>query len=418
MIKAKKVRAYMCALTLLTYTGILPAQEYTVTFDEAYNDVFTQSYAIKAAEENVEGRKANTWQAGRRPNPILTIEGENLGHNIRGNENELYFAITQPIEIGGKREARERFADAAECESYWDLEVVKNDVANDFLHAFVSVAAAQERIALANKQSMFSKELVNQVKYKIDSGKGSGLEMKKAEIAYNSSVIQISQKQASLKQQMRRLKAFWPCSPQFSAVTFPIYNISQPPSLESLMSCMDSNPLVARAQANASKTCRLLELERAQRYPTIAMQVGVATEEFYKDPTVTVGFDIPLYVFDKNTGNIESALHEHYRAVYEQKQAMMQLTTELEVTYNEWMTAYEQAMMLKNEILPKAEEAHEFSKQGFAQGKFNYLEYLDAQNILLDAQQQYLDAVEEYHHKRADVLKLANTVTSEQNCPG
>lgn len=400
------------ALLAIASTQLIAAQE-TITYQEAFGQVFEQSYDIKAAEENVEARKGDTWQAGRIPNPILTVEGQELGGagGPCSDQDELFVGIVQAFELGGKRNARERFAEAIEVGSYWDLEITKTETENAFLHAFVAAAAAQERLALASRQAGFSKEVVTNVQRKVEAGKASALDMRRAEIAYNSAAISISQQQFAFRQEMVKLKAFWTTPPCFTDLNFPLYELQAPPSFCSLTEGVETNPVLGKAQASTTAACRRLELARSERFPTIAIQVGVTTERYINGPTATVGIDIPIQIFDRNSGNIESAMHDHYQAIYEQESAKVQLKTALEVTYHEWLMAYDQAMRLKAEILPRAEETHEFSKQGYLEGKFNYLEYLDAQKMLVDAQQQYLDAVEQYHHKRADVLKLAKSCT-------
>ncbi len=399
-------RILLCTWSVFGLSQSAVAQ--AISFEEAYQEVFCQAYAIRAAEEGVESSRSSKWQAGRLPNPLLAFGGQNLGPNHSdSDDNELFVAITQPIELGGKRSARVNLAEATECVSNWDLAIVKNALANDLLHAFISVAAAQERLTLASQQAQFTQETLDHIKVKEEAGRSPSLEIKKAEIAKNTALVAISQEQSALKQELRQLRAFWPDRTTFTSVEFPLYTLQEPPTLEQLTSALPNNPIVGKAQASTVQANRVAALESSQRIPNVAVQVGVSTESWTKYPALTVGIDIPIPIFDRNSGNIDSARHDYYRSLYEEKGLQQRLLAELEVTYHEWIAAYFQALTLKNEIIPKAEEAHTFSKEGFQEGKFNYLEFLDAQKTLLEVKQQYLDAVEAYHHKRADVLKLS-----------
>ena len=85
---------------------------------------------------------------------------------------------------------------------------------------------------------------------------------------------------------------------------------------------------------------------------------------------------------------------------------MHQLKSELSLLYDEWSFAYEQALSLKQEILPLAIESYQMAQASYKDGKFDYLALLDARNTLFDVEQQLLDALADYHHKRAEALRL------------
>ncbi len=57
-------------------------------------------------------------------------------------------------------------------------------------------------------------------------------------------------------------------------------------------------------------------------------------------------------------------------------------------------------------MLPKAQQAFEAARQGYQQGKFDYLYVLDTQRTLFQTQAQYVDSVEAYHKAQADVQRL------------
>ena len=62
--------------------------------------------------------------------------------------------------------------------------------------------------------------------------------------------------------------------------------------------------------------------------------------------------------------------------------------------------------ILHNDVLPKAQRAFEAARQGYQQGKFDYLHLLDAQRTLFQTQAQYVDSTEAYHKAQADVQRL------------
>ena len=73
---------------------------------------------------------------------------------------------------------------------------------------------------------------------------------------------------------------------------------------------------------------------------------------------------------------------------------------------------------LELEVLPGAKSAYDAAIVGFENGKFNFLEVLDAQRTYLAAKSQYLKAVAEAHRAAADMARLlGNSFPTGQSTP-
>ena len=60
---------------------------------------------------------------------------------------------------------------------------------------------------------------------------------------------------------------------------------------------------------------------------------------------------------------------------------------------------------IQRDVLPAAEEAFQVATEGYRQGKFGFLDVLDAQRTLFETKGQYLDAFT-YHKAVADTERL------------
>jgi len=69
-------------------------------------------------------------------------------------------------------------------------------------------------------------------------------------------------------------------------------------------------------------------------------------------------------------------------------------------------SSYSEAAALKQSALPAARSAFDAAEEGFRQGKFDYLEVLDAQRTLVESRGQYIAALAEYHKSVAEVERL------------
>jgi len=384
-----------------------------LTFSVAYRDILTNTYEIKAADAEVMAKEADRWQAGAYINPALLVNLSSIGNTQGGTENQLFVGVTQIMELGGKRDARLRVAAAGQCASQWNLEILKNTLHTELLHAFITLAAAQERTALAREQQQLAEQTLGAISTKALSGKTSGMEERKAHIVFQNDKLAYLKQLGNMRKARKRLIALWDSHPPiFETVDFPLYHISPPPPLEALKEKVHGNPELILTEAEVSRASELVALERSRRVPDIAIQVGVTTDKFVEQPALNIGFGMPLPFCDQNAGNISRASYEQLQAVYHQMDRYSELQNALDILYQEWVWAYEQAQVLRELILPAVQEAFQLAQESYNEGKTDYLNLLDARSTLFNIQQQYLEILEEYHHKRADIFKITAIYTA------
>ena len=63
---------------------------------------------------------------------------------------------------------------------------------------------------------------------------------------------------------------------------------------------------------------------------------------------------------------------------------------------------------MRTSILPGAELAFQTAREGYTQGKFGYLDVLDAQRTWFEAQSQYVEVLSTYHQAFAEMNRLAS----------
>lgn len=392
---------------------LLCSPQVILGFEQAVEEILMHAFELKAVEAECSARDAEIWQAAARPNPELSVSLDNIGSNICDDENSFTVEMTQLLELGGKRSARIRVANAQKQSTCLDVEIMKCALFAEVLHAFIDVASAQERLELAKSQEALSHQAFQCLSIQKNTGKSSAIEAKKAEVICRSAKLKLAKQKAALQQSIKQLIVLWDCQPpKFDKVSFPLFELSSPPPFENLFQLLCKNPVLAKAEAEFIKSQEIFHLERSLRIPDLAVQVGVSTDRIYRDPGLNIGIDISLPLFDRNEGNINRASYESLQAYYNQKNAMCHLKTELAGLYEDWMAAYDEAITLRDGIVPAANESFNLAQESYDDGKFDYLHLLDAKSTLFEVQEQYLDAVEEYHHKRAEILKI-----TAQCCP-
>jgi len=145
----------------------------------------------------------------------------------------------------------------------------------------------------------------------------------------------------------------------------------------------------------------------------VTATIGASKYLMPGDYALTVGFSVPLPVFDRNQGRIQEAEHRLSKAEQELRNTEVRITTALNTAYQALDAAHSEIMALRQEILPGARSAYDAAREGYRLGKFGFLDVLDAQRTLFGSKNQYLAALANYHKSVADVERLVGSAMNE-----
>lgn len=357
--------------------------------------------------------EARSLQAGLRPNPELEIEVEEFGgagprKEFNAAETSIY--LSQLIELGGDRAARRRLAGWENHVANADYEAERLAVLADVTLGFIDVLAAQESHILAEDLHRISQETLDVVAERVKAGKVSPLEETKASIELADKKIDLTNARSNLVVARKRLASTWGSpSPQFATAAGTLNQVKAIPTLDALETLVHKNPALTRWAGEMEQRLAELALERAERIFDLTLSAGVKRFEESDDYAFTVGMSLPIPVFDRNQGGVREARYRVARTEHQKKAARMRITTALTESYEALASARAEALALENEVLPAAGRAFEAARRGYRQGKFGYLEVLDAQRTFAQANARLLDARARYHRAVALVESLVGT---------
>ncbi|MCL5885294.1 MAG: TolC family protein [Deltaproteobacteria bacterium] len=356
---------------------------------------------------------ARVLQAGLIPNPEIGVNVENIlgsGPFRNFDSSETTLSISQLVELGGKRAARIRLASAGKEVTVWDYEAKRADLAAEVAKSFVGVLSTQERVALAEETTRLAEEVLIAVSARVAAGKISPVEETKARVAFSVSRIEMERVNRSLEAARTKLSATWGSSkPVFSRAVGRLDQVAPIPSVEELSGRLSRNPDIARWAVELEQRRAVLSQERAGRVPDVTLSAGVRrlrTPEGTDDPALVFSAAIPLPLFNRNQGKILESKYQVSKAEREREAAGNRVRAALSDAYQALAIGYMEATTLKSVVLPGARSAFESAREGFRQGKFGYLDVLDAQRTLFEARGRYVEALAAYHRAAADIERL------------
>ncbi|MHC4679966.1 MAG: TolC family protein, partial [Planctomycetota bacterium] len=290
--------------------------------------------------------------------------------------------------------------------SQWDYEARRLDVFTSVVKAFTETLAAQERLRLAEDILQLSGELAETVSQRVDAGKDSPLEKTKAAVVVANARIRHQQVLKYLELSRKQLAATWgSTAPRFEEVSG-LLSVRPIPAIDELTGLIEQNPDVVRSALAVDKEKAALELAKAKAVSDITLSGGLQRFEEADDNAIVFGISVPLPVSDRNQGGRAEAAYNLARAREEQRAAQTRIELELASAYHALSSAYAEANELNQNVVQNAERVFDASREGYSQGKLDYLNLLDAQRILFEAKARYIDALSSYHVAKADVERL------------
>jgi len=367
------------------------------------------SYEERAADARIR-------QARVLPNPEIEVEVEEFDRGGEGFDSaETAISLWQMIELGGKRRWRTRVAQAEGKLAGWDYEEKRLEVFAEATTRFFAVMAAQRRLELGGSVVELAEKTAHAVGERVKAGKEPPLQASKASVELELARLDRQEAETTLAVARSKLSAMWGADgPHFETAAGDLNGISASlPTIDLLKSRLPSNPKLARRDAELNRAESVLSLEKASRMPDLEVRVGMRRFEEDGTDALAIGVGFPLPVFDRNQGNIAAATHELAKARSEMSAVQASLAIELLEAYAELTTAHKRALALREKVVPAMDETFRAAHAGYTQGKFGFLDMLDAQRGLFEATGELVEALLAYHITLTEIQRITGTSIEE-----
>lgn len=383
------------------------AQE-NISLDEATALALQANPNIAVAKRGREIENAQLLQAESHPNPTLSGQIEDL----RSQNRIATIAISQQLETAGKRDKRIAAADAAMSIADTDILIAQAEISAKTYAAFYQVLAAQQAQTLAKELLQISTTSKETTAKRVIAGKVSPVEETKAKVAEAGLKIELANANQQLASAKQRLSSLWAKSLEdnnhkdYIAVG-ELGKLNNIPTLDDLMEQLADSPRLKKASLSITQKQALSAIERSKQTPDVTLSLGAQrNEELGGITQAIIGLSIPIPVFDKNQGNLQSARAREFQSIDEKSALENQLKTDLADAYSRRQLQVETSNMYQQDILQGAQSAYEAARKGFEFGKFSFLEVLDAQRTLFQAKTQYIQTLALARLAEADIQSI------------
>ena len=402
------------------------SEERILSFKEARAIALKQSLDLASARAQVlsalaEVRRARTWS-----NPVLAAStahiatdgsGNNAGKGNRFFERsyDSIFSLSQLIETGGKRGLRRSSANEGVKSARALLEDVRRQLLEAVERAYIAaVEARQEALAIAESARSLREE-AKIAQQRLISGDISESDKSQLEIAAAQRELDAAAADATAQSETITLQILL-------AEGHPEGNVRLSESLADLTPKADSaqslpgsgvRPDLASAEADLKKADLDLRVQQRERIPDVTLGVQYERSPPDLDNTVGVSMSVPLPIFDRNAGGIESARAARGQAEAHLEKARNQAAADIASARVASREARMRAERYEHELAPKSAEVLKTIEFSYRRGGRSLLELLAAERDDRDIRVATLRAEADYAESTVSLLSALNRLTPE-----
>lgn len=397
-----------------------PAAALPLTLEQAIALSLSSSPELRSAAHSVAIAEGARLQAGAYANPEISFLREGMQKATRTQT----YQISQALELGGKRGARIAVADHDRALAAGDVSVSRAALRADVMAAYMEALTAQERVELARASLKLAANASNAASRRVTAGKISPLEQTRSKVAEAGARLELSQALSEQTLASRQLTVLWGSSATLDRLlVMPDIEQAPIPALETLQAQLDASPQMQRARNQVAREEAQVKLERAQRIPDLTVTLGSKKDNETGRSQTVVGLAVPLPLFDRNQGNVLSALRRVDKARTEVEVEQLRLTQALADAHQRAQLSQEQIVAMREQILPAAQQAVDAAVTGFELGKFGFIDVLDAQRTLFQNRALYLRALSDRYRAIADLQRYVvvegstGNLSTDRNTP-
>lgn len=402
----------------------------TLSLAEAKQLAFTRNWDLLAAKSGLDAATAQMLVAKEFPNPTFSYSTARIadygnstpvGNGLWSRNYDTIFAVSQLIEIGGKRRdrkasaqaglsgARARFCDARR--------VLEQGVTKGYIAALL---AGENARVLKDSARLFQHEVAI-AQARLQAGDISDSDEK--QIENSADIFELQAKAAKAAAMQARISVdvlLGVDAPHGNWV--PADTLTQMAVLAPQLHEAKSNevrPDVLAAQSDLMQARADLNLQKAQRIPDPTFSFLEEHNPYggaFPDDTVGIGVSFPLPLWNWNRGEIKSAQATVDKDALALAKAKAQVAADIATAQSAWQEATERWQRYQSQILPKSQKVRDSVAFAYEKGGQSLVDLLEAERADNDARLATAQAMADASSAAAD-LKAALEPMNSSNVP-
>ena len=372
-----------------------------------------QNPTLLAADSNLRAVRAQEKQAGVRANPYLTLYGTNVTLPAEGASNPYAYSaqLSRLFERGNKRQYRLEAARATTGETEAQLQDTIRQTVLTLKQAFTKMLAAKVALELSNASLKDYRHEVEIARDRYQAGDLGKLDFERLDLQLSSFESDAATNEINLLQASDQLQTL--IGIETPTDQFDVTGDLVPPTVPVTRTELIQDALASRPDYRATQ----LAIRAADANTHLAVSNG------YTDPTLEGEYDrsgtynsagfsinIPLRLFDRNTGNIDTARFQAEGSRLTATAARNQVVSDVDQAWVGYTRAKTLSDRYTEHYLDESRDVLSIAQFSFQHGGLALIDYLDA---LRDARSATSDALNAYTNTWSAIHQLSAASATE-----
>ncbi len=366
---------------------------------EAVRTAIATHPLLAAAAERTAAAGGRAAQAALRPNPHFVFQSENWRRDGAAGERDTFAYLTQPIELGGKRQRRIESAAASLRRAEFEKELLARQIAGRVRQAYWAAAGAEriQELWLENVRNF--QQIVGYHEARVKEGAMAEADLIKVQLeagrqalAANSAALEAGRARIQLLREMGQK--------DFAAVRFAdALEASGPPPAADIERALAERTEIRLARQSIDLARANAREQQAARTPNLDFSVGLKRTAGFN--TLMGGVNLPLPLFNRNQGAINGSAAEVRAAESELAAALALVRAEVEAAGVEVEIRHRQMAALLASSLERAQESSRIARAAYVEGGADLLRLLDAERVRIEMEVLYARSLAEFRQSVA-----------------
>ncbi|HEV3386834.1 MAG TPA: TolC family protein [Gemmata sp.] len=378
-----------------------------VGIDEFVRLAIEKNPRIAKATFAIDAARGRYIQVGLYPNPELGATWDEIGDRTGPGGILTIPRLTQQIVTGHKLSLSQRVAATEVDRSSIAVMAERYAVIGTVRATYCETLALERRIEILGKLVQLADEAVQYGKNLLENKQIARLDLLQLEVERERFRAEFEAAGRELPSLGRKLAAAVgdPRLPigQLRGSMEMLPNYDPNATMETILA---THPDLRIARIGVDRAQAALRRAKVEPIPNFSLTAGYVRQYEFNSNDFTIGFSMPLSLWNRNQGNIQAAEAELGAANFEVARVENDLTDRIATSFRIYSSAQTRAERYRMDILPRAEETHDLSLKAFKGGQFEYLRVIQAQRAVAEARLEYNKSLGEAWKAAADLSGL------------
>ncbi len=421
------VRPSGLAILLAAYLLIAPtpvlAQNASVPLlnlrlEEAMRQAEANNPQLLAARRNLVVAESGTVTAAVGPNPRLALDVP-----IGLAETKRTLSLEQPIELGGKRQARLDLANDQTQVAQVQLEQLRWQVRSDVRQAYVELAIAQAAQKQTENTVNLAQQLVEIARKRLKAGDVAEAELIQTRFVLERARQRLEPTTNRVRQSMIKLDALsgQPTETLIEPVDAQVFNLAVEakqmtpktllllPELTTLQKIAQQRRLdLTLAQQQQRISNDQIALARSAQVPDVALAGAFIWDPATETTAALLGIRIELPIFNNRQGEVNQALANQSLAAAQRLVLERQVEKEVAAAYQDVRSTERLLQQDRTVLLPQSEQVLDLARKSYQFGQTGLTDVLVAQQSVQDQRDAYYNDVLAYQTALGTLERAVN----------